>query len=69
MQADETRKRKARRQNISVSENVYGGITRDELRHAQEIERMLADQDIKVEHTKEKKNTLESFVYDTRNKV
>ncbi|KAL8228275.1 hypothetical protein R6Q57_015859 [Mikania cordata] len=59
----------ARRQNISVSENIYGGATVDELRHAQEMESFLTEQDIKVEQTKEKKNTLESFVYETRNKV
>lgn len=67
--ADETRKGKTRRQNITVSENVYGGTTRDEVREAQEKERMLAEQDIKMERTKEKKNTLEAFVYDTRNKL
>nr|GEV31076.1 heat shock 70 kDa protein 16 [Tanacetum cinerariifolium] len=67
--ADETRKGKARRQNVTVSVDVYGGTTRDALHQAQEMERKLADQDIKVEQTKEKKNTLESFVYDTRNKL
>ncbi|KAI3718724.1 hypothetical protein L6452_19606 [Arctium lappa] len=67
--ADETRKGKTRRQNVTVSENVYGGTTRDGVREAQEKERMLAEQDIKMERTKEKKNTLEAFVYDTRNKL
>lgn len=67
--ADETRKSKSRRQNITVSEVFYGGITRDELWQAQEMEKCLSEQDIKVEQTKEKKNTLESFVYDTRNKL
>ncbi|KAK1434399.1 hypothetical protein QVD17_00139 [Tagetes erecta] len=59
----------ARRHNIKVYENIYGGTTIDELRHAQEMERFLAEQDIKVEQTKEKKNTLESYVYETRNKL
>ncbi|KAK9051817.1 hypothetical protein SSX86_028445 [Deinandra increscens subsp. villosa] len=59
----------ARKQKITVSENIYGGTTIDDLRQAQEMEKLLADQDIKVEQTKEKKNTLESFVYDTRNRL
>ncbi|KAI7751045.1 hypothetical protein M8C21_032065 [Ambrosia artemisiifolia] len=59
----------ARRQKIPVTENIYCGTTIDELRHAQETEGVLAEQDINVERTKEKKNTLESFVYDTRNKL
>ncbi|XP_076900365.1 heat shock 70 kDa protein 16-like [Bidens hawaiensis] len=59
----------ARRQQVTVSENIYGGTTIDELKQAQNMERFLADQDVKVEQTKEKKNTLESFVYDTRNKL
>lgn len=67
--SDESRKGKFRRQNIKVSENVYGGTTRDSLSLAHEIERALAEQDIYVEQTKEKKNNLESFVYDTRNKL
>lgn len=66
---NETRKGKGRRRNIPVSEYVFGGTTKDELFQAQETERMLAHQDIEVEQTKEKKNTLESFVYDTREKV
>lgn len=63
------RKNKVKRHDIPVSEYVFGGTTRDELIEAQETERMLANQDIYVEQTKEKKNTLESFVYDTREKV
>ncbi|XP_076922441.1 heat shock 70 kDa protein 16-like [Bidens hawaiensis] len=59
----------ARRQKATVSENLYGETTIDELKQAQNMEWFLADQDIKVEQTKEKKNTLESFVYDTRNKL
>ncbi|CAH1423788.1 unnamed protein product [Lactuca virosa] len=66
---DEMRKSKVKRHNIPVSEYVFGGTTRAELIEAQETERMLANQDIYVEQTKEKKNTLESFVYDTREKL
>ncbi|CAK9166911.1 unnamed protein product [Ilex paraguariensis] len=67
--ADEMKKGKVRRQDIPVSESVHGGMTRAELSQAQEKELQLAQQDIKVEQTKEKKNTLESYVYDMRNKI
>ena len=69
VQADEMRKRKVQRQDIPVSESVYGGITRTELSQAQEKELLLTQQDIKMEQTKEKKNFLESYVYETRSKV
>nr|XP_043625375.1 heat shock 70 kDa protein 16-like [Erigeron canadensis] len=67
--ADEMRKGKSQRQKLTVFEEVYGGTTRDALSQAQDMERLLAEQDIYVEQTKEQKNTLESFVYDTRNKL
>lgn len=66
---DEVKKGKIRRQDLNVIESVYGGITRAELSQAQEKEHMLAQQDIKIEQTKDKKNTLESFVYETRSKL
>lgn len=44
-------------------------MTLMELSQAQEKECQLAEQDIKVERTKDKKNTLEAYVYETRNKV
>lgn len=58
-----------RRQNILVDENIYGGMAPDELCRAQEKELQMAQQDIKMERTKEKKNALEAYVYETRNKV
>lgn len=63
------RKGKVRRQDIPVSESIYGGMTRTELSQAQEKELQLTQQDIKMEQTKEKKNYLESYVYETRSKV
>lgn len=70
MQGDDTRKSMAvKRQDIPVSESVNGGMTLAELSQAQEKECQLAEQDIKVERTKDKKNTLEAYVYETRNKV
>ncbi|XP_059292908.1 heat shock 70 kDa protein 16 [Lycium ferocissimum] len=70
MEGDDTRKSKAvKRQDIPVSESIDGGMTLMELSQAQEKECQLAEQDIKVERTKDKKNTLEAYVYETRNKL
>ncbi|GER44933.1 heat shock 70 kDa protein 16, partial [Striga asiatica] len=57
------------RQDIFIDENAYGGMTRGELSHAQEKELQLAQQDLKMERTKDKKNALEAYVYETRNKL
>ncbi|XP_042066978.1 heat shock 70 kDa protein 16-like isoform X1 [Salvia splendens] len=58
-----------RRQNILVDENIYGGMAPDELCRAQEKELQFTQQDINMERTKEKKNALEAYVYETRNKL
>lgn len=58
-----------RRLEILVSESIYGGMTEAELSDAQEKETQLAQQDRAMEQTKYKKNALESYVYDMRNKV
>ncbi|KAI3710472.1 hypothetical protein L2E82_40255 [Cichorium intybus] len=63
------RKGWAKRQNLTVSRNLDVAMTKDELQEAQEREQILTEQDIKVEKTKEKRNTLESFIYDTRSKL
>ncbi|KAL6573857.1 hypothetical protein OROHE_001399 [Orobanche hederae] len=66
----EMRRLKAiRRHDIFIEENAYGGMTQGELAQAQEKEHQLAQQDIKMERTKEKKNALEAYVYETRNKI
>ncbi|KAA8515496.1 hypothetical protein F0562_018893 [Nyssa sinensis] len=68
--ADEMKKGKAiRRQDVAVSECVCGGMTKAELSQAQEKELQLAQQDIKIEQIKDKKNTLESYVYEMRSKL
>ncbi|KAK4439333.1 Heat shock protein 16 [Sesamum alatum] len=66
---DMRRLKAIRRQDIFIAENVYGGMTRGELSQAQEKELQLAQQDLKVERTKEKKNALEAYVYESRNKL
>ncbi|KAL8468931.1 hypothetical protein ACS0TY_031948 [Phlomoides rotata] len=58
-----------RRQDVFINENVYGGMTLGELCQAQEKELQLTQQDILIERTKEKKNALEAYVYETRNKL
>ncbi|GJX82223.1 heat shock protein 70 family protein [Tanacetum coccineum] len=60
-------KRPGRKQ-IMFSNNLDVATTKDELHEAQEREKMLAEQDSKVEQLKYQRNTLESFVYDTRSK-
>lgn len=44
-------------------------MTKAELSEAQERELQLAQQDKNMEQAKNKKNALESYVYETRNKV
>ncbi|KAI3948835.1 hypothetical protein MKX01_022249 [Papaver californicum] len=63
------KKRSSRRLDIPVSENVYGGMTKADVLKAQEIEVQLTQQDRIMEQTKDRKNALESYVYDTRNKL
>ncbi|KAB2615657.1 heat shock 70 kDa protein 16-like [Pyrus ussuriensis x Pyrus communis] len=58
-----------RRLEIPVSESIYGGMTKAELSEAQEKELQLAQQDRIMEQTKDKKNALESYVYEMRNKL
>lgn len=55
--------------NIPVSEVVYGGIPPAEVQKLVEKEFEMALQDRVMEETKEKKNAVESYVYDMRNKV
>lgn len=69
-QNDGKRKRKVvKRLDIPVSEHVYGGMENTALLEAQKKELQLLQQDLKMEHTKDKKNALESYVYEMRDKV
>ena len=54
---------------IPVNENIYGGMSKDELSEAREKELRLAQHDKAVEQAKDQKNALESYVYEMRNKV
>ena len=70
MQGDKSRsERSIHRQDLPVAEYIYGAMSKQELLEAQEQEQQLAYQDKLMERTKDSKNALESYVYDTRNKV
>lgn len=62
-------KRKVRKTNIPVAELVYGGMGPLDLQKAVEKEFEMALQDRVMEETKDKKNAVEAYVYDMRNKV
>ncbi|KAJ6805199.1 heat shock 70 kDa protein 16-like [Iris pallida] len=57
------------RHELPVTENMYGAMTKDDILQAQELEQQLAYQDKLMEQTKDKKNALEAFVYEVRNKL
>ncbi|KAJ8466227.1 hypothetical protein OPV22_028779 [Ensete ventricosum] len=57
------------RHELLITETVYGGTTKEWLLEAQEQEKWLAYQDKLMEQTKDKKNALEAYVYEIRNKL
>lgn len=61
--------RKVKKTNIPITELVYGGMLAEELQKAVEKEFEMALQDKVMEETKDRKNTVEAYVYDMRNKV
>jgi len=61
--------RSIQRQDLRIIEYIYGAMSKQELLEAQEQEQQLAYQDKLMEQTKDRKNALESYVYDTRNKL
>ncbi|CAL5190675.1 unnamed protein product [Lathyrus oleraceus] len=68
--SDGTKKDKSdKRIHVPVSESIYGGMTNAEITEAQEKEHQLTEQDKTMELTKNKRNSLESYVYDMRNKL
>ncbi|CAI9753811.1 unnamed protein product [Fraxinus pennsylvanica] len=65
----EVPKKKVKRTSVPVSEQVYGGMGTEEVQKAVEKEFEMALQDRIMEETKEKKNAVEAYVYDMRNKL
>lgn len=55
--------------NVPLSELVYGAMQSVEVEKAVEKEFEMALQDRVMEETKDRKNAVESYVYDMRNKV
>ncbi|KAL4310336.1 hypothetical protein GQ457_01G049460 [Hibiscus cannabinus] len=64
-----TNDKTAKRFEIPVCENINGTMTKVELIEAQDKELKMAQQDRTMEQTKEKKNALEAYVYEMRNKL
>ncbi|XP_031265247.1 heat shock 70 kDa protein 14-like [Pistacia vera] len=62
-------KKKVKKTNIPVSELVYGGMVPADVQRAVEKEFEMALQDRVMEETKDRKNAVEAYVYDMRNKL
>ncbi|XP_057505168.1 heat shock 70 kDa protein 14-like [Actinidia eriantha] len=65
----EAPKKKVKKFNVPVSEIVYGGMAPTDVQKAVEKEFEMALQDRVMEETKDKKNAVEAYVYDMRNKL
>ncbi|KDP37205.1 hypothetical protein JCGZ_06261 [Jatropha curcas] len=65
----EVPKKKVKKTNIPVAEVVYGGLPPADVQKAVEKEFEMALQDRVMEETKDKKNAVEAYVYDMRNKL
>ncbi|KAH9714511.1 Heat shock 70 kDa protein 14 [Citrus sinensis] len=65
----QTPKKKVKKTNIPVSELVYGGMLPVDVQKAVEKEFEMALQDRVMEETKDRKNAVEAYVYDMRNKL
>ncbi|KAA8540425.1 hypothetical protein F0562_024656 [Nyssa sinensis] len=65
----EVPKKRVKKINIPVSELVYGGMASIDVQKAVEKEFEMALQDRVMEETKDKKNAVEAYVYDMRNKL
>ncbi|KAK6914910.1 Heat shock protein 70 family [Dillenia turbinata] len=65
----EAPKKKVKKTNIPVGELVYGGVLPADVQKLVEKEFEMALQDRVMEETKDRKNAVEAYVYDMRNKV
>ncbi|KAG8483387.1 hypothetical protein CXB51_022322 [Gossypium anomalum] len=65
----EAPKKKVKKTNVPVAELVYGAMMSGDLQKAVEKEFEMALQDRVMEETKDKKNAVEAYVYDMRNKL
>ncbi|CAO2813312.1 unnamed protein product [Amaranthus hypochondriacus] len=60
---------KVKKTNVPVAELVYGGLSQEAVQKAVEKEFEMALQDRVMEETKDRKNEVEAYVYDMRNKL
>ncbi|XWS19014.1 hypothetical protein CRYUN_Cryun32bG0094800 [Craigia yunnanensis] len=65
----EAPKKKVKKTNVPVAELVYGAMLPADVQKAVEKEFEMALQDRVMEETKDKKNAVEAYVYDMRNKL
>ncbi|KAI3463346.1 hypothetical protein Pfo_020009 [Paulownia fortunei] len=65
----EAPKKKVTKTSVPVSEVVYGGLSATDVQKAVEKEFEMALQDRVMEETKDKKNAVEAYVYEMRNKL
>ncbi|XP_077212401.1 heat shock 70 kDa protein 15-like [Tasmannia lanceolata] len=65
----EVPKKKVKKIVIPVTETIYGGMVPEDVQKAVEKEFEMALQDRVMEETKDKKNAVEAYVYDMRNKL
>ncbi|XP_010521527.1 PREDICTED: heat shock 70 kDa protein 15 [Tarenaya hassleriana] len=65
----EAPKKKVKKTNVPVSELVYGAMQSVDVQKAVEKEFEMALQDRVMEETKDRKNAVEAYVYDMRNKL
>ncbi|KAL6495893.1 hypothetical protein OROGR_030456 [Orobanche gracilis] len=65
----EAPKKKITKKDVPVSEVVYGGLAAADLEKSVEKEFEMALQDRVMEETKDKKNAVEAYVYEMRNKL
>lgn len=69
LQPEVVKKKKVKRSEVPVQSAVVGGLPSKELQAAIEKEYEMALQDRVMEETKDKKNSVEAYVYEMRNKV
>ncbi|KAF6140997.1 hypothetical protein GIB67_006626 [Kingdonia uniflora] len=62
-------KKKIKKMNVPIAELVYGGMLPVDVQKAVEKEFEMALQDRVMEDTKDKKNAVEAYVYEVRNKL
>eukprot|EP00455_Lapot_gusevi_P024646 TRINITY_DN256_c0_g1_i3.p1 TRINITY_DN256_c0_g1~~TRINITY_DN256_c0_g1_i3.p1 ORF type:complete len:279 (+),score=118.05 TRINITY_DN256_c0_g1_i3:33-839(+) len=66
---DDKKKKKFKRTDLQVDVSLMAGLTAQEIQRFNEVEVEMSNQDRVVAETAEKRNELESYVYETRNSI